>query len=213
MSTAQDDPAGATAAARPTPAASLILARRGPAGFEALMGARGRRAAFMARKRVFPGGALEPGDGRAAAGSDAPAAETVAPIARDVLIALGRCALREAREETGLVVRDRLDLLRLVGRAITPVSSPKRFDAWFFVAIADEMLVDPQAAPTGDGELSDWRWTPLAQPPADAPFPTALMMAESAAGLSDAEGPPHVSWPRPALFLDQADATAAFRAL
>ncbi|MEO1469977.1 MAG: DNA mismatch repair protein MutT [Pseudomonadota bacterium] len=116
----------AEGAARPTPvalvegireAASVIVLRRdmGPAP-RVLMGRRGARAAFMASKMVFPGGALDTADLEAAATLAVPERLTrllgarpagmAAPAADPALGAgLALAALRELAEETGLAPR------------------------------------------------------------------------------------------------------------
>jgi 8-oxo-dGTP pyrophosphatase MutT (NUDIX family) len=138
---------------RPRDAASLILLREARGALEVLIGRRGKGARFMPGRYVFPGGRVTAEDGRRWAG------ELADREARDFL-ALKRAALRETFEETGLVVGEPRqgatpeanalspverayrargiapapDLLRLVGRAITPTASPIRFHARFFVA-------------------------------------------------------------------------------
>lgn len=187
-------------------AASLAVVRRRRGRCEALTGVRGAGARFMAMRRVFPGGALEAADRAAAAewrdhALDPGCARAGGPDA----LALALCALREAREETGLNVAMRPDRLRLFARAITPLRAPKRFDAWFFVARAEDLLVEatPNAAP--DGELHAIGWTPLGPPTEDAPFPTALLFEELGAALDAADwaelGRAPWRWPR--MFLDQ----------
>jgi len=49
---------------RPKDAATLILVRPGKTGVEVLMGKRSGRHSFMPDKYVFPGGRVDPSDGR-----------------------------------------------------------------------------------------------------------------------------------------------------
>ena len=138
---------------RPRDAASLILLRQGKAGLEVLIGRRGKGARFMPGRYVFPGGRVMPEDARAWVGE-------LGQAGASSFLALKRAALRETFEETGLVIGKRRapagksegglspveeayrcrgiapapELLRLVGRAITPAASPIRFHARFFVA-------------------------------------------------------------------------------
>ena len=166
-------PAPAPAPApRPRDAATLILARRDRGEPRVLMGQRGRGASFMPDKFVFPGGALDPGDARLEAGP-APAPACLARLEKRCPPGLGpalaRAAIRETFEETGLALgrpdraaaaraaaapegwRDFLalglipacDALSFVFRAVTPPYRPKRFDARFFLAEADEIAGDP----------------------------------------------------------------------
>jgi 8-oxo-dGTP pyrophosphatase MutT (NUDIX family) len=166
---------------RPRDAASLILLRQGDSGLEVLLGRRGRGARFMPQRYVFPGGAVASGDSRRW-WSEEEAAEAI-PRMR----ALKRAALRETFEETGLVVgrpaadvpdpanglspveaayrahgvRPALELLTLVGRAITPTDSPIRFHARFFVVDATHA-----AGPLRSSEeFDDLRWHPVAAEP------------------------------------------------
>lgn len=91
-------------------AATVVVARDGAAGLEVLLLRRTSRAVFVGGAHVFPGGALDPGDG-----GD-----------------LRRAAVREAEEEAAL----RLDAadLRFLARWVTPPGQPRRFDTRFFVA-------------------------------------------------------------------------------
>lgn len=123
------------------------------------MGRRPRRSAFAPDVFVFPGGAVEPADYDAGAirPLDAASARRTGADPR-LAEALAAAALRETREETGLILPPDHGALSLVARAITPTESPIRFHARFFVA-------DGEAA-SGDHadshELSDLAFRPLA---------------------------------------------------
>jgi 8-oxo-dGTP pyrophosphatase MutT (NUDIX family) len=85
--------------------------------------------AFAAGMTVFPGGAREPAD-----------------------LDLRATAVRETEEETG--VRLAPDDLLLWARWITPEGEPRRFDAWFFVAV----LPDGQAPEARGTEMDEVSW-------------------------------------------------------
>ena len=160
-------------------AASLILVRDMDGDPRVLLGRRAYSNRFMPGMYVFPGGVLQPEDFHASA--DGQLHDSCANLmgvrgnpARAA--ALAKTAIRETVEETGLMlgtpghvgdVHDHgwrtikaaglqpcLRSLIYVGRAVTPVSMPLRFNARFFVA--------PQSAvhgvPADTDELSDLRW-------------------------------------------------------
>ena len=122
-------------------AASLLLWRPGADGPEVLMGVRGAGHRFMPNRLVFPGGAVDKGDGVAPAASE-PDAETLALLGRVAKPRLARglvmAAARELEEETGLSFGHppRLADIFYLCRAITPPTSPIRFNARFLVAEA-----------------------------------------------------------------------------
>jgi 8-oxo-dGTP pyrophosphatase MutT (NUDIX family) len=123
---------------RPRHAASLIITRHGLKGLEVLMGKRPRKSAFAPDVFVFPGGKVEAGD------FDATPAKALDPecvrrtgASPRLATALAAAALRETREETGLILPDDHSNLSLVARAITPTNSPIRFHARFFIIDAD----------------------------------------------------------------------------
>ena len=148
----------------PRPAASLLVLRRSPAGPEVLMGLRGAGHKFMPNRLVFPGGAVDPEDH---------AAPVASPLRPDILrrlaasaepslaMALGVAAARELVEETGLTLGEppHLDGFDYLSRAVTPPSSPVRFDARFFVV--DAAAVSGTLA--GSGELEDLRYFAVAE--------------------------------------------------
>ena len=205
---------------RPRDAASLILVRRdGDAPPRVLMGQRGSGARFMPSKFVFPGGALEPGDG------DLPFAQRLSETcARRLSLsapegmarALGLSAIRETWEETGLPLgvgdpsaaglalpegwrgfcalglAPALDRLVFVFRAITPPTRPVRFDARFFMADAADLAGDPDDFSGAEDELSHLSWLTLAEARTlDLPFITTVILAEVEARLeSDGDRPP-----------------------
>jgi 8-oxo-dGTP pyrophosphatase MutT (NUDIX family) len=126
------------------------------------MGLRGAGHRFMPNRLVFPGGAVDPQD------HDAPVAT---PLPRHVLArlqasagpslaaALGVAAARELEEESGLSLGrpPRLGQLDYLCRAVTPPSSPLRFDARFFVVDAAEV----SGTLAGSGELEGLHFYPM----------------------------------------------------
>lgn len=104
----------------PRPAASIVLLRRGgrhsDRALEVLLLKRAESAKFMPNVWVFPGGAVDPEDGESEAGHRA-------------------CAVRELSEEAGVELAEGEELV-LFSRWITPEVVSRRFDAWFFLALA-----------------------------------------------------------------------------
>lgn len=158
------------------PASTVVLARDGADGVEVLMVRRSDEAVFMRGAYVFPGGAVDDVD-------DGPLARAAVSWSGDPEEFRWRAAaLRELFEEArvpigveggidsgeagaglyaALVESGRqLDANRLeyVGNWVTPLGPPRRFDARFFVAVADG---DPV---TDDREVFDAAWVR----PADA---------------------------------------------
>lgn len=147
-----------TKPARPRNAASLILVRHGRQGLEVLMGKRPQRSRFAPDVFVFPGGRVD------AADFDVPAVRPLDPVCARrtgapprLAAALATAALRETREETGLVLPADHGVLSLVARAITPTASPIRFHARFFIADAEHAKGDH----ADSHELSDLAFRPL----------------------------------------------------
>lgn len=104
----------------PRPSASVVLLRRGgkheDRALEVLLLKRTEKAKFMPGVWVFPGGAVDPEDGEGEAGYRV-------------------CAVRELAEEAGVELPVDEELV-LFSRWITPEVVSRRFDAWFFLALA-----------------------------------------------------------------------------
>jgi 8-oxo-dGTP pyrophosphatase MutT (NUDIX family) len=104
----------------PRPAASVVLLRRGgrhdERALEVLLLKRTESAKFMPGVWVFPGGSVDDGDGEDEARFRA-------------------CAVRELEEEAGIALAPDEELV-LFSRWITPEVVSRRFDAWFFLALA-----------------------------------------------------------------------------
>jgi 8-oxo-dGTP pyrophosphatase MutT (NUDIX family) len=98
----------------PREASTVIVLRGGDATLEVLLVRRTSRARFMGGVWVFPGGAVDAGDGEGDAAQRA-------------------AALRELREEAGIVIDDPGELVRF-SRWITPAEVVVRFDTHFFLA-------------------------------------------------------------------------------
>ena len=172
-------------ARRPKDAATLVLVRRHQGTPQVLMGQRAHGHVFMPSKWVFPGGAVDPGDTLAPAATElnaATEAELMKENARRKPRAFALAAIRETFEEAGLVVGRRggaagnapkgwreyakhdaapeLHKLTFIARAITPPMAPRRFDARFFMADAEEVLLDDRPI-TGDDELLQLQWFAL----------------------------------------------------
>jgi 8-oxo-dGTP pyrophosphatase MutT (NUDIX family) len=145
------------------PAASLVVLRRTD-GPEVLMGTRGARHRFMPNRLVFPGGAVDEAD------HAAPHATPLRPDVRrrleksaepSLARALAIAAARELFEETGLSLGSppALDALDYLCRAVTPPTSPVRFDAHFLVVSAERV----GGTLAGSGELENLRWFGVAE--------------------------------------------------
>ena len=118
----------------PRPAATVILLRGGADALEVLLVQRNPQARFMGGAWVFPGGAVDRGEGEGQP-------------------ALRAAAIRELDEEAGVRLDDPAALI-LFSRWITPAEVKIRFDTWFYLA-----LIPPEAAPSVDGsEIVDARW-------------------------------------------------------
>ncbi len=122
----------------PRPSASVVLLRRGgkhaDRALEVLLMKRTEKAKFMPGVWVFPGGAVDPEDGEDEAGHRA-------------------CAVRELAEEAGIELPADEELV-LFSRWITPEVISRRFDAWFFLALAPA-----HSPPKPDGvETTEARW-------------------------------------------------------
>lgn len=122
----------------PRPAASVVLLRRGgkhsERALEVLLLKRTEQAKFMPGVWVFPGGAVDAEDGVEEA-------------------AYRICAIRELEEEAGIELAVEEELV-LFSRWITPEVVSRRFDAWFFLALAPA-----HTPPRPDGvETTDAGW-------------------------------------------------------
>jgi 8-oxo-dGTP pyrophosphatase MutT (NUDIX family) len=115
-------------------AATVVPLRDGPTGLETLMLRKNSALAFGGMW-VFPGGRVDDADGPG-----------------DELTVARRAAVREAREEAG-VVMGAGDLVAFSHWA-PPVGAPRRFLTWFFLAPlrdAVDVVLDP-------GEMQDHGW-------------------------------------------------------
>lgn len=122
----------------PRPAASVVLLRRGgkhsQRALEVLLLKRTEKAKFMPNVWVFPGGSVDGADGEDEARFKA-------------------CAARELEEEAGIFLPEGEELV-LFSRWITPEVVSRRFDAWFFLALAPA-----HSPPKPDGvETTEARW-------------------------------------------------------
>jgi len=224
-------------------AAAVILVRRDREVPRVLMGQRGRGAAFMPSKFVFPGGAVDRED------RDIPAATPLpGPTARRLRLRadpelaepLAMAAIRELWEETGLALShpagarpDNLTPdwqaffdaghhpaaggLKFIFRAITPPGRPRRFDARFFLADAARATGSLDDFSRASGELTYLRWLTLAEArKLDLPFITEVVLAEVEARLATNDGGPInglTDTGRPAPFFHHAEGKSFIDAL
>jgi 8-oxo-dGTP pyrophosphatase MutT (NUDIX family) len=173
---------------RPRDAATLILVDDSESGPKLLMGQRHMNHRFMPGKFVFPGGRVEPKD-YAAPESFPLSASITARLLRwskggphpGRARALVNAALRETREETGLVVGANdegapASRLTFLARAITPPGRPRRFDTRFFVLPATMIAERTEVV---DGEFSAISWLSLAEArEANLPLITRVILDE-----------------------------------
>ncbi len=138
MSTDPPGPPGETLNFGPTTeprlAGTVILLRGGAETLEVLLVRRNPSARFMGGAWVFPGGAVDRGEGK---GEDA----------------LRAAAIRELEEEAAITIDDPERLVPF-SRWITPAEVKIRFDTWFYLAPAP-----PGAQARADGsEVVEARW-------------------------------------------------------
>jgi 8-oxo-dGTP pyrophosphatase MutT (NUDIX family) len=122
----------------PRPSASVVLLRRGgkhgDRALEVLLLKRTEKARFMPGVWVFPGGGVDAADGEGEVGHRA-------------------CAVRELQEEAGIELGEDEEMV-LFSRWVTPEVISRRFDAWFFLALAPA-----HTPPKPDGvETVEARW-------------------------------------------------------
>ena len=176
---------------RPKDAATLILIDRSGPTFKVLMGRRHNGHAFLPGKFVFPGGRVEVDDRRVPvtgtldATDEARLMRRVTRASRLKARAFAVAAIREAFEETGLMIGRKVDApptlpegwlsfaqahvqpdigeLHFVARAITPPGRPRRFDTRFFAADALAIAHRIESVVGPDAELVELTWVPMAQ--------------------------------------------------
>jgi 8-oxo-dGTP pyrophosphatase MutT (NUDIX family) len=194
-------------------AATLIVLRDRATRPCVLMGQRGASAAFMPNKYVFPGGAVDAGDGAIELGRGLSQldADRLTEHSTRTPETLAAAAIRELWEETGQILgtptrwpdapqgwrgfarsghRPDASALQFVFRAVTPQGRPRRFDARFFMVNADQLVTDPDDFTNAEDELGHLHWVPLSEARAlDLPFITEVVLAEIASGLHR-DGPP-----------------------
>ena len=212
--------------ASPTPdvpirdAATVILVRDPETNPAVLMGQRGKTAAFMPDKFVFPGGAVDVTDADVAlpaALSDVCQGRLAARSTGASANALATAAIRELWEETGLRLARELawspaegwedfgpqgvapdaSALSFFCRAITPPGRPRRFDARFFLADASAVWGDVDDFSSAEDELSHLHWAPLTDVrKLNLPFITRVVLAELQAHLPSTSAPERVPFIR-----------------
>jgi 8-oxo-dGTP pyrophosphatase MutT (NUDIX family) len=174
-----------TKVVKPVDAAGLVLIRAGARGEpEILLGRRHRKAGFLPDIYVVPGGRVDAADhapsGFAEMLNPAVAAALQSGGSRRPALAFARAALRETHEETGLLVGDSgqpvdspgepvwqaygsaglapdFGTLDFICRAITPVTSHRRYNTRFFLADGARAV----GSVNGSGELEDLAWRPV----------------------------------------------------
>ncbi|MBS0538473.1 MAG: NUDIX domain-containing protein [Proteobacteria bacterium] len=180
---------------RPRDAATLILVRMQGRTPEVLMGCRAAAHAFMPNRYVFPGGRVDLADAHvpvATALDRHVKARLLKAATLTRAQALGVAAVRETFEETGLIIgkplkggtpkkdygehwhgfldkgmAPALDCLDLIARAITPPGRPRRFNARFFMARAEDATGEIRPS----SEMGDIRWVKLDEA-RELPLPT-----------------------------------------
>jgi len=161
----------------------------------------------MPDKFVFPGGAVDLADYDIPVSLNGDAARRLAIDASPNGIgpALGAAAIRELWEETGLMLARNgqwsapegweafsktsgpaADALTFFFRAVTPPGRPRRFDARFFLARAEDIANDLDDFSAASDELRHLQWVPMAEARAlPLPFVTELVLAEVGEILRD----------------------------
>lgn len=211
-------------------ASTVIVVRDAMTAPKILMGQRGKTAAFMPDKFVFPGGAVDPGDASVPL-AGMPHQDCVDRLGKmadpSLTHALLAAVARELWEETGQIlgVKDTTTPsanpdwegfhatghaptasgLRYIFRAITPPGRPRRFDARFFLADAGSLASDPDDFTSASNELSHLHWVAIDEArQLNLPFITEVVLAEVAGLMRSSTPPPSVP------FFNNSEATSQF---
>ncbi|MEP5761649.1 MAG: NUDIX hydrolase [Litoreibacter sp.] len=200
-------------------ASTIIVIRDADTTPKVLMGQRGKTAAFMPDKFVFPGGAVDEGDANVTL-AGTPHSDCLSRLTEmsDPALVPGLLAsvVRELWEETGQILgvptsnqshppnADWADFhatghaptaegLRFVFRAITPPGRPRRFDARFFMANAEQLTSDIDDFSQASDELSHLHWVELSEArKLNLPFITEVVLAEVSALVHSSKPPDSV---------------------
>jgi len=183
-------------------AATIIVVRDPETSPKILMGQRGRNAAFMPSKFVFPGGAVDVTDAEIdlMTSPPEPCLSRLTEESSRPPEALATAAIRELWEETGQIVgheaawdgapsdwesfaatghRPSAEHMKFVFRAITPAGRPRRFDARFFMLDAAHLRTDPDDFSQASDELSHIHWVAMEEALSlDLPFITEIVLME-----------------------------------
>jgi len=185
----------------PAPAATVVLLRERPGGFEALLTVRPATMAFAAGMHVFPGGRVDADDGspslvaRSALDGDAAALRLGGDMEPDAALATHIAAVRELWEECGVLLADSpaSTALRVEARAALVTGSAD------FATIADDLdliLRTDLLVP-----LSRWVTPPGYPRRFDARFFAADLPADRAASIASDEVVA-INWHSPRAALD-----------
>ena len=190
-------------------AATVIVLRQQDAGPSVLMGQRGKTAAFMPGKFVFPGGAVDPSD--ADVSLPGLSNRCAAQLGEDSSLAaptIAAAGIRELWEETGQILGMPGEwpdppvgwrgyaqkgftphaAFEFFFRAVTPKGRPRRFDARFLLADACDLQTDPDDFSLAEDELSHLQWVPLSDARNfDLPFITKVVLSELQAYVATGE--------------------------
>ncbi len=199
-------------------AATVILVRDPRDAPRVLMGQRGKAAAFMPEKFVFPGGAVDEAD------ESVPLAG-VGPVCSKRLLAettatdpdrFAAAAIRELWEETGQCLGRAgnwpnppgpwrgfaepgllpdAGALSFFFRALAPPGLSRRYDARFFLADAAALRFDADDFSRAESELSHIQWVPVdSVRDLDLPFVTRLVLTELQRHLPRTDAPDKVPY-------------------
>ena len=198
-------------------AATIVLVRDVGRLPRVLMGQRGKTAAFMPEKFVFPGGAVDASDDTIEiSGLNAVCRERLGKFDEgESADRFAVAAIRELWEETGQCLgqpgtwqapsgwdgfsakglRPDATNLSFFFRALTPPGRPRRFDARFFLADANALSTDLDDFSEAEDELSHLHWVTLDDAwSLDLPFVTRLVLGELQRHLPRTDAPETVPY-------------------
>ncbi|MBT4909974.1 MAG: NUDIX domain-containing protein [Alphaproteobacteria bacterium] len=140
---------------KPKPAATLVITKVKNKKVHVLMGKRPNKARFAPGMWVFPGGKLDKSDLTISKNyitnnkiiKNLSLLKAIPPLGKGLI----HTAIRETEEETNLKLKsNNIKNMWVLGRAITPLTRPMRFDTKFFVAPSDCFIGKVK----GNGELA-----------------------------------------------------------